>query len=594
MQTFEEYRQTRDHSVSVLNNLAIQLRILGGEAKALAIEHVAKTLQSNDFRIIFCGEFKRGKSTLINAVLGQKALPMKVAPCTGVITEVKYAPSPKALIHPLKGDPFKAEMDQVLQYIAIQGNETPEVSRVELFIPISFCQNGITLIDSPGLNEDWRRTQISLTELNQADAVIMVLSCEMALSRSEMDFIESRLLNRSMGSFFVWNRYDAVWNNDQEIAALRERSQSRLTNQQDQVYYLSAREALVSQIQGDDARLIRSGVPSFINSIEQFLSEKRASKKLLPPLQKGKNAAEYAQKVLGPRMLSLLQKPLFELEQKELSLRPKLQSLEQTRIAIQELIDESIEDILDDLIEAFDLFLTNLSQIVCRDSAAIELPKAANKQERQDFLIRWYKKWLSIALEELAEATLHTRIQQGFSEIEEDLQLERKKFHTQIEELLHIEAPLEPIKEMVYSWNKQSPKFVAHAITMSILGICSTPLAVSLMGLGALRAWLAGQRIEEQERVIFAQALLETVRGKRSEVTQIMRSHLEEACAHIRSEINQELHERIQDTQTQLDQSIDLHKQPEQIILNKQADIEAAIHQINKLYIEISEQIEDV
>ena len=115
MQTFEEYRQTRDQSVSILHDIAHQLRVLGGVSKALSVEQAAERLNRDDFRIIFCGEFKRGKSTFINAILGQKALPMKVAPCTGVITEVKYAQEPRVLVHPLRGDPFKANVDEIKQ-----------------------------------------------------------------------------------------------------------------------------------------------------------------------------------------------------------------------------------------------------------------------------------------------------------------------------------------------------------------------------------------------------------------------------------------------------------------------------------------------
>ena len=145
MQTFEDYKKSRDESVSLLRELAKQLRILGGESKARTIIQVAEKLSNNDFRIIFCGEFKRGKSTLINAILGQKALPMKVAPCTGVITEVKFSQDPKVLVHPLRGDPFKASQEDIKKYISIQGNDAPDVSRVELCYPIDICHNALHL-----------------------------------------------------------------------------------------------------------------------------------------------------------------------------------------------------------------------------------------------------------------------------------------------------------------------------------------------------------------------------------------------------------------------------------------------------------------
>ena len=594
MQTFEEYRQIRDQSVSILHAIAYQLRVLGGASKALSVEQAAERLNRDDFRIIFCGEFKRGKSTFINAILGQKALPMKVAPCTGVITEVKYAQEPRVLVHPLRGDPFKANVDEIKQYIAIQGNDAPDVSRVELFYPIDLCKNGITLIDSPGLNEDWRRTQISLTELSQADAVIMVLSCEMALSRSEMDFIESRLLDRKVGSFFVWNRYDAVWNDDLEIAALRERSQSRLKEHQGQVYYLSAREALVAQLRGDESRFLRSGLPSFMNSLEQFLTEKRALIKLQSPLNEGKKAAQYGIHVLAPRALALLKAPLSQLQQEEVSLRPKLLELEHTRTALRELIDESIEDLLNDLIEVLDSFFGTVSQRACQDSADIQLPKAGNRQERQDFLIRWYNQWLKEALNELAKKEFAPRIQNGFSDLQEELQLERRKFHAHIQKLLQIDIDLEKTLLFDGAWKQDLPLFISTAIALLILGASSGAVAISLMGLGALRAWLTGQNIDEVERITFAQALSDTLKTKRPEFIQLIRSHLEDSCAEMRSDIDKEMKELIQDTQKQLDQAIEMRQKQEQHVQQKQTQIEDAIHLLTRLHIDLNERTEDV
>ena len=92
MQTFEDYKKSRDESVSLLRDLAQKLRVLGGESKARTMIQVAEELNNNDFRIIFCGEFKRGKSTLINAILGQKALPMKVVryKCISIVLTVYF------------------------------------------------------------------------------------------------------------------------------------------------------------------------------------------------------------------------------------------------------------------------------------------------------------------------------------------------------------------------------------------------------------------------------------------------------------------------------------------------------------------------
>jgi len=590
MQTFKEYRQTRDKSVAIINAIAEQLRTVGGEAKATSLESLAQTLDKDDFRIIFCGEFKRGKSTLINALLGQKSLPMKVAPCTGVITEVKYAEEPLIIVHPLEGSPFQGHIDDLQEYISIQGNDAPPVSRVELFFPLDLCQKGITLIDSPGLNEDWRRTQISLTELNKADAVVMVLSCEMALSRSEMDFIEARLLSQTIGSFFVWNRYDAVWNDDQEIAALRERSQSRLEKHEGQVYYLSAREALVSQIRADETRLLRSGLPSFVDSLEQFLTAKRAKIKLLSPLHKAQKAVQYGIHVLIPRAQSLQQTSLVELQHEEISLHPQLQELQEARQELQDIIDESIEDILNDTIEALDQFIAILAQRVCTDSAFVSLPKASNRQERQDFIIRWYHQWLKDALNQLATSSFAPNIRQGLSELQDVLQIERTKFHNQIRSILQIDIDLSSSPLLDAVWDEDVPLFVGTAMALLILGSCEDNISIHMLGLGALRAWLTGQTIDEQEQIKFAQAMADALKSKRAVLIQQMRAHLETHCQSMRNEIDNEMSDLIQDTQKQLDLAISWQEQQQ----NPQEQIADTLHNLQRLHTVLSELFEDV
>ena len=71
MQTYEDYRIARQKAVDALSRVENQLLALGGKAKAQTLQRARDRLLANDFRIIFCGEFKRGKSTLINAMLGE-------------------------------------------------------------------------------------------------------------------------------------------------------------------------------------------------------------------------------------------------------------------------------------------------------------------------------------------------------------------------------------------------------------------------------------------------------------------------------------------------------------------------------------------
>ena len=63
-------------------------------------------------------------------------------------------------------------MKELSQHIAISDDEAPAVQKVEIHYPLNLCESGVTLIDSPGLNEDWRRTRIAMEEMVRADAVV--------------------------------------------------------------------------------------------------------------------------------------------------------------------------------------------------------------------------------------------------------------------------------------------------------------------------------------------------------------------------------------------------------------------------------------
>ena len=84
-----------------------------------------------------------------------------------------------------------------------------------------------------------------------ADALLLVLSCEMALSRTELDSFQTHLRHYADKLFVLWNRYDAIWGNPEEIGAIESRSEEHLHPivQADRVLFISAREQDSSPVQ---------------------------------------------------------------------------------------------------------------------------------------------------------------------------------------------------------------------------------------------------------------------------------------------------------------------------------------------------------
>lgn len=217
-------------------------------------------------------------------MLGASVLPMKVAPCTTTVTEVSYGDLPRLIVEANDGI-HEVDFEQRIQYCTIQGHKTLPTSqkpihKVRLSFPTSVSSKCITLIDSPGLNEDWSRTQTSLKEIAQADVLMLVLSCEMALSQSEQLFIQSHLLPYKDRLFCLWNRADSIWDKPEEEQALKVRSQTHLSEYSNHIYFVSAREGLIGKLQQDDLRWNKSQIPVVLQQMEQFLMQNQTQNKL--------------------------------------------------------------------------------------------------------------------------------------------------------------------------------------------------------------------------------------------------------------------------------------------------------------------------
>ena len=73
-------------------------------------------LRSNKFTVMVVGEFKRGKTTLLNAMLGAKVMPTKLTPCTAIVTYIRYGEKPEAVIDFTDGRPQeRLNLDEYVQ-----------------------------------------------------------------------------------------------------------------------------------------------------------------------------------------------------------------------------------------------------------------------------------------------------------------------------------------------------------------------------------------------------------------------------------------------------------------------------------------------
>lgn len=303
-------------------------------------------LLSERFRVLVLGEFKRGKSTFINALLREEILPAKAPPCTAIINEIKWGESPQALLHFLPSQdgsvkpPLEISVDKIADYVVIKtgldhkdGIKESPYEKVELFWPLEICKNGVEIIDSPGLNEHEIRQKVTIDYLSTVDAILFVLSCEALASKSEIDVVNNNL--RKIGHeeiFFICNRFDLI--RRQERDELKQYGISKLaplTNGgAERVFFISAVQALDGRLDGDEELVKKSGILSLEKELEKFLASHRGRIKILQPAREFKEAIYQARRTI-PERKALLQTDFKTLESRYEAAQIPLKQLEKTR-----------------------------------------------------------------------------------------------------------------------------------------------------------------------------------------------------------------------------------------------------------------------
>lgn len=130
--------------VKQLETLFSKYEITGREL--MQVRTLAEKIEKQEMTVSVIGQFKRGKSTLVNGILGDKVMPVGIVPVTAVVTTVKYGEEKTARVHFENGAVVTCGFDDIGGYINEQENQDNRlgVSRVELSVPANFLKTGIT------------------------------------------------------------------------------------------------------------------------------------------------------------------------------------------------------------------------------------------------------------------------------------------------------------------------------------------------------------------------------------------------------------------------------------------------------------------
>ncbi len=247
---------------------------------------VRRDLEATEFTVGIFGLIKRGKSTLLNGLIGREVSSMHVTPETAVPVYVRYGDEPEATVHFADDSMKHVAVEDVQQYTSQKANSQNHlgVTYVEQQVPVGFLRNGTRLIDTPGLDDaeaDEVYTERTLQELDIVDAGIVLFLSPPTVSATEMAFLEQVVARDLKKTFLVCNMYPQHYHDaDTRNAVLdyvggRIVDASRRANRGGEVriYPVCALEAWEARQDDDIDMWKRSGADRLLRDVENYLSE---------------------------------------------------------------------------------------------------------------------------------------------------------------------------------------------------------------------------------------------------------------------------------------------------------------------------------
>jgi len=340
-EAYSDWRRRLSSGISRLHDWLSQQELADANAD-LAIQHLLERLHQDKLVVAFVAEFSRGKSELINAIFfadfGQRLLPSAAGRTTMCPTELLYDSSrpPSIRLLPIEtrarngsvvefknyadewvtlpldmssADKMSEVLSQVSQVkrvpVALARKyglhddgevlsrtagvdervvEIPCWRHAVINFPHPLLQQGLVILDTPGLNAIGTEPELTLNLLPNAHAILFILAADAGVTKTDIDVWSNHLVGENPasreGRLVILNKIDGLWDDlrtpqevDAEIARQVRTSAQLLELPPAQVFPVSAQKGLLAKVNGDDALLARSRLPQL---------ELALSKELIP------------------------------------------------------------------------------------------------------------------------------------------------------------------------------------------------------------------------------------------------------------------------------------------------------------------------
>ena len=187
-----------------------ELAALGTDQDREQIAALRDRLDAARLRVLVAGEAKRGKSTLVNALLGRAVLPAGVTPLTAVATTVRYGDDPHAQVRFADGHEEKQPLSALPDLVTERGNpgNRRRIAAVTVHLDAPLLAGGVELVDTPGTGSVFAWDTAAAHEaMETMDAAVFVLTADPPVSAAERD-LYAKVAGLSVATFTVLNKAD--------------------------------------------------------------------------------------------------------------------------------------------------------------------------------------------------------------------------------------------------------------------------------------------------------------------------------------------------------------------------------------------------
>lgn len=268
-------------------SLSLQLEhLLEGDDELRHLEDFraeAQRLAAGRLNIVVVGHFKRGKSSLLNALIGTPILPMGVVPVTALITLIRSGPEESAHVHYLDGRKEFIALSEIRKFVSEKSN--PEnflgVERVDIEIPDLRLPPNVVLADTPGTGSVFQHNTAVLKQwLGHIDAALFVISAEPPVGRADIELLEE-VQSYAGECRIVLNKIDRLQGEDLEEAIDYARKAVENTlNDEQELALCSARLALEGHQEESGIAPLRNWIEELAANRANSVLEKAAARRL--------------------------------------------------------------------------------------------------------------------------------------------------------------------------------------------------------------------------------------------------------------------------------------------------------------------------